>query len=295
MAIGIYPTVDFVCKKLLGSPDHPAVTLHFLNAVLQGQSPIAEVTILNPFLEKEFDADKLSILDIRARDAAGRWIDIEVQRTLPSALPERLTFYAASQLVDQIGEGNAYTDLRPSIGICILDAVLFPQVCDFHFDFLLRNHKHSLLLTDCLQIHLLELPKYMPPSDNKSINSPIEQWAFFFRRANELSANELIARLPDPVFQEATGILEMIAKDPHQRSLYNERLKMERDQAARLQAATAEGEARGAIRGRIELLHKLLLMEPFTAEKSQGLTLDELNSLEQELIARMRQSGHFNL
>jgi hypothetical protein len=49
--IGINPTVDFAFKMLLGSPDHPAVTLHFINAILGGNPGIAEVTILNPIVE----------------------------------------------------------------------------------------------------------------------------------------------------------------------------------------------------------------------------------------------------
>lgn len=43
MTIGIDPRVDFACKLLLGSPDHPAITIHFLNAVLGSQPKIAEV------------------------------------------------------------------------------------------------------------------------------------------------------------------------------------------------------------------------------------------------------------
>ncbi len=67
MAIGIDPLVDFAGKKLLGSPDHPAITLHFLNAVLGGSPTITAVEILDPTVEKEFEEDKYAILDIRAR------------------------------------------------------------------------------------------------------------------------------------------------------------------------------------------------------------------------------------
>ncbi|PAY15621.1 hypothetical protein CKO51_30930 [Rhodopirellula sp. SM50] len=108
MAIGIDPTVDFACKRLLGSPDHPAITLHFLNAVLGGHPPIANVQILNPIIGKSFDDDKASILDVLATDDHGRFIDIEIQTTLPAGLSERLTYYAASQLVEQLGEGDGY-------------------------------------------------------------------------------------------------------------------------------------------------------------------------------------------
>ena len=36
MAIGINPTVDFAFKMLYGNPEHPGVTIHFLNSMLEG-------------------------------------------------------------------------------------------------------------------------------------------------------------------------------------------------------------------------------------------------------------------
>ena len=71
MAIGIDPTVDYAFKLLLGSPEHPTITLHFLNAILGNEIQINSVEIINPILGKEDDADKLSILDVAARDSAG--------------------------------------------------------------------------------------------------------------------------------------------------------------------------------------------------------------------------------
>jgi hypothetical protein len=68
MVIGIDPTVDFAFKKLQGSRDHPALTISFINAVLGGTPLITGVEILNPFLDKGFEDDKLTILDVKARD-----------------------------------------------------------------------------------------------------------------------------------------------------------------------------------------------------------------------------------
>ena len=43
MAIGIDPTVDYAFKLLLGSPEHPTITLHFLNAILGNEIQINSV------------------------------------------------------------------------------------------------------------------------------------------------------------------------------------------------------------------------------------------------------------
>ena len=290
MKIGIDPTVDFACKRLLGSPDHPAITLHFLNAVLAGHPPITRVQILNPIIGKSFEDDKASILDVLATDDHERLIDIEIQTTLPAGLSKRLTYYAASQLVEQLGEGDSYRQLRPSIGICILDAILFRQSAALHLDFQLRTLSGDLL-TDCLQIHLLELPKYDPKTDNGVIEDPIRQWIHFFRFAATAETEELQNRLPDPVFDEAIGVLEMIARNPEEKRFYESRLKMQRDEQARLEAAEERGEARGEAIGRVRVLQSLAGDSESTFDDLRSFSVDELAAMEAELKRRLRERG----
>ncbi len=186
MSIGIDPTVDFAFKKLLGSPEHAAVTVHFLNAVLAGEHVVESVEFLNPFKERDFEEDKLAILDVRARDDQGRWLNIEMQTTVPGELPNRLAYYVASQYIGQMRQGDDYWSLTPAIGICVLGGLAFGQVPDLHLDFRLRSRDSALILTDSLQIHLLELPKYIPPGDNSRITDPIEKWMFFLQQAKDL-------------------------------------------------------------------------------------------------------------
>lgn len=292
MALGIDPTVDYAFKLLLGNPDHPEITLHFLNAILGNEIQISEVEILNPILGKESDLDKLSILDVLARDSVGNLYDIEMQTSLPSGLSKRLAYYTASLYVGQIGDGDAYTQLRPSISICVLDAVMFQESPEIHNDFRLRSRKGDLSLTDGLQIHLLELPKYSVPSDNGVITDPVESWLYFFRRADEMTPKEIQQRFHSPAFKEAAEILDMIQRTPQQRDQYELRLKAQRDERARLEQARLEGEAigeaRGEARGRIELLRELLGRE---RESLEGLTLKQLAALEADLQRHLRERG----
>ncbi len=89
-ALGIRPTVDFVFKLLFGDPNNVDLLIHLLNSVLQPEHPIEHVTILNPYNEKQFKEDKLSIVDIKAQDSSGDWYVIEVQTTIPVGLANRL-------------------------------------------------------------------------------------------------------------------------------------------------------------------------------------------------------------
>ena len=296
MAIGIDPTVDFAFKKLLGSPDHPAITLHFLNAVLAGSRTIASVEFINPFMEQEFEGDKLAILDVRARDDQGRSLNIEMQTTAPGEFRQRLAYYMASQYVGQMREGDRYQDLMPSIGICVLQASLFPESPHLHLDFQMRERRDiDHLLSDSRQIHLLELPKYTLPSDNEEITNPIEQWAYFFQRADGLTRKQLTDRLSDSAFIEAAGVLEMIARDPKERALYEARLKLQRDEQSRLDAAEERGEVRGETRGhahgRIQLLQQLLGQTESNIEELRLLSLNDLASMERDLQDQLRNRG----
>ena len=64
----ISPTVDCVYKAILGAVENKNLLLDFLNAVLAPQFPISDVEILNPYNEREFYSDKLTIVDVKARD-----------------------------------------------------------------------------------------------------------------------------------------------------------------------------------------------------------------------------------
>ena len=303
MAIGISPTVDFAFKLMLGSPEHSGVTIHFLNAILTDQPKISHVEILNPFLGKDSDDDKLSILDILATDEHGRLLNIEMQTSLPAGMSQRLAYYASSVYAGQLQEGNQYTELRPAISICVLTQAMFPQSAELHLDFRLRETSSGLILTDDLQIHLLQLNNLRVTAENVYYASPSERWAYFLQNADKLTPEDIRRLFPDEEIAEAAGVLEMISRTPEQLMLYNARLKFQRDAEGRLQKAREdgirEGEARGRqegrqegfLAGRIVLLQELLGIRPSTAEELVGYNDTQLHDLAEQLQHQLRSRG----
>jgi hypothetical protein len=85
-----------------------------------------------------------------------------------------------------------------------------------------------------------------------------DQWMYFFPRAKGSTVDQLLSQLRDPVFERATGVLQMISRTPDQRRHYDARLKWELNENTRIQTAfeegAAKGEARGEARGKIELI-----------------------------------------
>ena len=232
LVLGIIATVDYAFKRMLGSPEHTRITIHFLNAVLGGAIRITKVTILNPILAKEFEEDKLSVLDIRAEDDHGRQIDIEMQSSAGSELPQRLAYYLSTIYSDQLKEGMDYATLRQAINICVPTKSMFPDDPRLHLDFRMRDSS-GLVLTNDLQIHLLQLPKLQLTADNVAKATPIERWAYFLLNADKLTRDEIRRIFPDEEFGEAAEVLEMISRSPEEHRVYDMRLKFQRDEASR--------------------------------------------------------------
>lgn len=69
----IDPTVDCVFKAILGMENNTISLVHFLNAVLKPDenSKIKEAVVINPYNEQDFQNDKLTIVDVKARDEKG--------------------------------------------------------------------------------------------------------------------------------------------------------------------------------------------------------------------------------
>lgn len=249
MSLGIDPKVDFAFKLVFGSPGHTRITIHFLNAILNLPDPITAVEILNPICGKDFSEDKLVILDVLARDQAGRQFNVEMQTTLPIDLPKRLTFYNTLNYTRQLSEGDRYYELRPAISICVLNRTLFRDVADYHLSFRLRCDQHPLVFTDDLVFHTLELPKFARAKSEISGCSAIEKWLYFLKHAEHAEASELVERLVDPEFEEAIGVLNMISRTPEERQLYEARIKFLHDQEAQMIAARMEGIEKGIEKG----------------------------------------------
>ncbi len=116
----------------------------------------------------------------------------------------------------------------------LVDEMLDPL---FRFCFYRVNRNRELceeVVQETLVRAIDELPKYDPPIHNEKICDPFDEWLYFLRFASTSTAEELAERLVDQEFAQATGVLEMIAKTPSERALYEARLKFQRDERARL-------------------------------------------------------------
>jgi predicted transposase/invertase (TIGR01784 family) len=112
----IDPKIDCFFNALLGAEDNRNLLVHFLNAILGPElpRPIAQVEILNPYNEREFLADKLSIVDVKARDDQARLYQVEIQLLTHRDLPARILYTWTDLYSQQLQSGQGYGTLRPT-------------------------------------------------------------------------------------------------------------------------------------------------------------------------------------
>src|SRR6478609_5134312 len=97
---------DHVFKQLFGSEANHPLLIDLLSAVLTPPPGklIREVTLQNPFSEKDFAEDKISIFDVRARDQIGRQYNVEMQQYVLWVFPKRALYYWAEVHTSQLFE-----------------------------------------------------------------------------------------------------------------------------------------------------------------------------------------------
>ena len=134
---------------------------------------------------------------------------------------------------------------------------------------------------------------------------PAERWAYFLLNAENLTVAEIRELFPEPEFEEAAGVLEMIKDNPDQMSDYISRLKYKLDEGWRIESTRAEalkegreeglkeGELKGELIGQIIILQELLgLTDPGRDDLStyDAIQLKDLCSQRRQQL-RSRQSS----
>lgn len=226
----IDPKVDCVFKAILGSEEHKALLVHFLNAVLAHDSGIwiQDVDLLNPYNPREFESDKLSVVDVKARDAQGRSYQIEIQLALHPGLSARMLYTWSTIYHGLIGKGQEFTVLRPVVAIWLLNESLFPGQQASHLPFEVLNREHGIVLSDHLQIHVLQLPDWQL---HEGTYAELDRWMYLFKEGEELDVEHPPAILQTEEMKQAMQVLQHFSENERAYLVYQQRLESEQVEA----------------------------------------------------------------
>jgi predicted transposase/invertase (TIGR01784 family) len=213
MRHAIDPKIDCVFKALLGSEENRNLLIHFLNAFLAQDliEPLVWVEILNPYNDKEFLSDKLSIVDVKARDSHDRLYQIEIQLTSYGHLPARIIYNWADIYSQQLKSGQDYLELRPTYSIWLLAENLISDDNETVHHYKMRDEQGNTL-TQHGGIWLLELKKFKA----NRIETEDQRWLKFFREGEQLNDEALPDWMTTREMKQAMSTLSTFSeKDQH--------------------------------------------------------------------------------
>lgn len=270
----VKPLNDFIFKKLFGEKGNEDILIAFINAVLKRtkKEKIVELEIIdNKQLTKELILDKTGIIDVRAKTSKGENIDIEVQLTDQGNMDKRTLFYWGKMYLENIKQGQDYTSLEKVITINILDFEFLgteSYQSSFH---LWEDIEKDYMLTDVVEIHFLELPKFRKKKDKDYRENAIERWLMFLEKdISETTLKELISL--DTAIEKAEQKIEYLSSDEETMRIYYDRERSLHERANMISSA----EARKAI----EIAKNLLdVLDDETISVKTGLNIEEVKAL----------------
>lgn len=255
------PRVDLVFSLLFGAEQNRRLLIALLNEVLGPTTPIESVELLPARPEASDIQEKPVFLDLRVRLASGEQVDVEMQTQRHVALRPRVLFYWGRLYTGQLQRGDHYSGLQRCAVILITDFVELPSP-GFHSVFQVRERSTGDLLTDHLELHVLELPKLQ--SRLVGMDEPaLAAWCRFLAAETDQELEALA--MQHPILKEAKEALDRLSADPEARERAERReieLKLYEYGIATIRAAERiEGRAEGRAEGKQQTLLRLLAVK----------------------------------
>jgi predicted transposase/invertase (TIGR01784 family) len=279
------PLNDYIFKRLMEDAER---LIAFLNAVLnaQGQNKLVSLEIIDSKeLTGEMIFDKAGRLDVRAKTLEGMQIDIEVQLTNQYNMEKRTIYYWSKLFLEGIKQGEDYINLAKVITVNLLDFE-YLEIDRFHTKFhLWEDENKDYLLTDVMEIHFIELPKFERLVPKDFTGNPLHRWLKFLdQKTSEEELKELTEM--DQVIKSATEKLEYLSSDPETIALYRAREDALHERANMINSAKAEGREEGREEGKLAMAKNLLSMgmDAETVAKAAELPVAKILELQKSLL-----------
>ena len=256
------------------------VLLDFINAVMisADMKIFKAVEILNPFNLKRNYKDKETIVDVKCITKNGTVVIIEVQLSGNSRFPERILYYWAANYSKLLKKGEEYEDLTPVISINLLNFSLNKNDKNVHSCYMIYDTKNARLLTDHLQIHIIELKKFK--FKDNDLKKDLNYWlGFFTTKDMEEYMSEIVKE--KPIMEEAHKRYNNFIRSRLMMSKYEKKEIYQYDKQITLEEKRREGIKEG-IEKRNYTIAKSMKKENIdieTIKRITGLTIKEIKKL----------------
>ena len=303
-------TSDYVFKRIFGQEENKQALKDFLESILDEE--ILKIEIKNPEIPKNFYDSKYGVLDLKVTLNDKSIVDVEMQMKNEHNIEQRDTFYLASNYVNELKEGEPYTNCKKSIVINILNFMYYNRneyhsVARMIFEEPKEEEKVEMgykeedrYMTKYLEVHIIELPKFK--IKNPKMHTKLEEWLWLFIGSDEKVSE---ASKKNKEIEKIKKKLASMSLSPEERNNYEYRLRAIRDEADAIEYKTKQAKEEGIKEGfeqgisqgieqglergieqGLEQTAKEMLKNNFTIEQIETitkLTKEEIERLKKEL------------
>ena len=290
-------TNDYIFKRLFSKKGNEDILKDLLEGILE--IPIEEVEVMQEVeLERVDIKDKLGVLDIKAIINENITVNIEMQIVDEKNMIERTLYYWAGLYYTGLKRGKDYKLNNKVITINILMYNIFKKE-NYHTIATIRDNENNEKITDRLEIHFIELPKFLKSKEKG--NKKLRQWLEFIcnKRKGEVEMavkeNEKIAKANqeweylrgDEAEKRLAFLKEKWERDWNSNMHYAEETGMEKG----MKKGMKEGRKEGVKEGKKEVAIKML-QEKIDEEiilKVTNLKSEEIEKLRNEVEHEIKQ------
>ncbi|WP_297277729.1 Rpn family recombination-promoting nuclease/putative transposase [uncultured Brachyspira sp.] len=278
---------DYFMRYMFAKEGHEHILKNLINSVRAdyNQEIFEEVKVLNTFNLKETVNDKQSIVDVRAVTKSGEIVLIEIQRVGNQSFVYRSLYYWSKGYVSNLRNNEKYNDLKQVIVINILDFTLLRDIDKEHSCYVIKELETNHILTNHLEMHFLELPKYL--SSNSNLTDELYAWFYFLTIKEKIEKMEEIMKMlvkKNPIMKEVydeynkfVGTKDLFDNYAEYEKNYFDILALSEERVKGREEGIKEGEKNKAV-SIARSLKKSGLDNKFISENT-GLTIEEVEKL----------------
>ncbi|MGI6223165.1 MAG: Rpn family recombination-promoting nuclease/putative transposase [Prevotella sp.] len=244
----INPLTDFGFKRIFGTEFNKDLLIDFLNALLQGEREVSDVTFRNSENFGSNEIERKAVFDVYCQSSDGSRFIVEMQNVYQEFFKDRSIYYSSFPVKEQGRRGDWNYELSPVYTIGILNFT-FPEdkkgENGIYKEVKLMDIHTKQLFYDKLTYIYVELAAF-----NKKLNeleTTLDKWLFCLKNLQNLMSRP--AELQGRVFEKLFKTAEIDEFDSNELREYEQSAGAYRDIKNGMDSAKTEGKAEGQKEG----------------------------------------------
>ena len=237
----INPFTDFGFKRIFGQEINKDLTIDFLNLLLDGERHITDLTINNPEMQPETEAERLVVFDLYCESDDGTQFIVEMQAARQNFFLDRSLYYQSRAIVAQGEKGKNWCyDLQPVYGIFFMDFTM-SECSGLRTDVALMNMKTNKVFNPKLRQIYLEMPRFTKEANE--CENDFERWLYLIKNMKMLKRMPFKAQRA--VWDKLLEVADVASLNKDEKALYDRALKNYRDYHSIMETAQMDGHKAG--------------------------------------------------